>query len=105
MDKYYKCVYNILQDLVQNPTFCPGYSLSVLNVAGHSSINHVHGLQGVANSIGKMDAYLRLILQTQLEQYSEDIQALYDVLFGTMSDLYKVVSNRRYTFFLRLTSE
>ena len=76
---------------------CPGYGLSVLNVARHSSINHVHGLQGVANSIGKMDAYLRLIQQTQVESYNEDMQALYDVLSGTVLDLYKVVSHENYT--------
>ena len=74
---------------------CPGYGLSVLNVARHSSINHVQGLQGVANSIGKMDAYLRLIQQTQVESYNEDMQALYDVLSGTVFDLYKVVSHRK----------
>ena len=80
--------------MVQNPTFCPGYSLSVLNVDAHSTINHVHELQGVANSIGKMDAYLRLIQQNQVENYNEDMQALHDVLSGTALDLYKVVSDR-----------
>ena len=62
-----------------------------MNVACHSTINLVHGLQGVANSVGKMDAYLRLIQQTQVESYNEDMQALHDVLSGTLLDLYEVV--------------
>ena len=38
-----------------------------------------------------MDAYLRLIQQTQVESYNEDMQALHDVLSGTLLDLYEVV--------------
>ena len=40
-----------------------------------------------------MDAYLRLIQQTQAESYNEDMQALHDVLSGTVLDLYTMVSN------------
>ena len=42
-----------------------------------------------------MDAYLRLIQQTQVESYNKDMQALYDILSGTVLDLYKVVSQRK----------
>ena len=80
----------IWQNLVA-PTTCPPTILSILNIAGHPTVNLVAGLQGVANSIGKMDAYLRLIQLSQIESYSEDMQALHDVLSGTILDLYKVV--------------
>ena len=84
-----------IQQLKSSPTpsSCPIVPLSMLNKANYRSINNrLNSPQAVANTIGKIQAYMTLITMSQSRAYSDTMQALHDLLNGTAKDLYDVVS-------------
>lgn len=84
-----------MQHLAVGLSTCNGRTniLSFFNYGRYPRINKVYGLQAVANAVGKINAYASLVERTLQTNSSATMQALHDVLKGTVQDLYNMVSS------------
>ena len=73
---------------------CPpnDITLSMLNVADYPDLRRT-GLQGMADSVAKVKVYAALVKKSLDANYSDDMQALYDILQGITKEIYILVSS------------
>ena len=73
---------------------CPpnDITLSMLNVADYPDLRRT-GLQGMADSVAKVKVYVALVKKSLDANYSDDMQALYDILQGITKEIYILVSS------------
>lgn len=80
-----------MQGLVVASRDCDGYPLSALNSQLRTLNRPLDGVQPLANSVGKIEAYITLIQRTLRAEHNDGMQALQDVLRGVVQDLYLLV--------------